>query len=67
MSNDTFVDSLVSVGPKQPGAGWCVYLKGVGEDTICVGPYANPALAKELAEKVKKYLAALIEQVRTAA
>jgi len=57
------VESLVRIDTKHPGEGWCVFLEGVDEEEVCLGPYANPSVAREQAEKIQKYLAALIRKV----
>src|SRR5438105_5020706 len=55
--------SLVTVDCKHPGEGWCVFLGGIGEQPVCIGPFENPAVAREMADKVEQYLEALIRAV----
>jgi len=54
---------FVSVGPKQPGEGWCLFLGGREVDTVSIGPFENQSVAEELTEKVEKYLGALVQAV----
>ena len=49
---------------KVPGGGWFVRLGEVIEPPVFLGPYENPAVARQDAEKVAQFLAAVIREAR---
>jgi hypothetical protein len=51
--------ALVTARPKTPGGPWFVELSARGAPTVYLGPYQNPACAREDAEKVRQFLKAI--------
>ena len=47
----------VTVRCKGPGGPWFVGLGGLGEPEVELGPYENPAVAREDAAKLRQFLA----------
>ena len=54
--------ALVNAVSKVPGGPWFVELPELVEPAVLIGPYENPSLAHEEAEKIRKYLAVLIRE-----
>ena len=50
----------VTVRCKVPGGPWFVGLGGVGGPEVDLGPYENPATAREDAAKLRQFLASMI-------
>jgi len=59
-------ESLVAVGALTPAGPLFVQLQGTAAEPIHFGPYENPDLAKKDAEKVRRFLAAVIREARAA-
>lgn len=58
-----WAESLVQYESDTPGGGWCVFLASVGEEqSVYIGPYDTPALAREMAEQMQSYLAAVVRE-----
>jgi hypothetical protein len=56
--------ALVEAGPKEAGGFWFVRLKELVSPEVLLGPYENPALAKEDAKRVRAFVAAVIREAR---
>ena len=50
----------VTVRCKVPGGPWFVGLGGLGGPEVELGPYENPAIAREDATKLRQFLALMI-------
>ena len=50
----------VTVHCKVPGGPWFVGLGGLGGPEVELGPYENPAIAREDATKLRQFLALMI-------
>lgn len=59
-------ESLVAVGAPTPDGPLFVQLQGTAAEPVSFGPYENPDLAKKDAEKVRRFLAAVIREARGA-
>jgi hypothetical protein len=59
--------ALVSAGAKEEGGAWFVRLQALGEEEVLLGPHPNPAVAREEADKVRRFVAAVIREARQAA
>ena len=55
---------LVTTMAKVPGGSWFVRLGEVIEPPAFLGPYENPAVAREDAKKVAQFIAAVICEIR---
>ncbi len=64
MSNDVAADaraeSLVRVRTRRPGGPWFIELVGALPEPVRLGPYDNPAIARNEARQLRTYLAALL-------
>ena len=58
-------EALVAVLCPCPGGSWFVRLGEVVEPPMLLGPYENPALAREDADRLRRYLAAVIRDAGT--
>ncbi len=54
--------ALVRVRSHQPGGPWFVELTGALQQPVSLGPYENPATAREHAQRIEQFLAALLRQ-----
>jgi hypothetical protein len=52
--------ALVRVRSRQPGGPWFVELTRASAPPVPIGPYENPAIAREQAQHIRDYLAALL-------
>ena len=59
--------SLVVARSRLPGAPWYVELTGLLEPPFLICPYVNPAVAREDAERIQEFGAAVIREARQAA
>jgi hypothetical protein len=57
-------EALVSWGSSQPGGPHMVRLQGLLDEPVILGPYLNPDLAKQDAARIRRFLAALIDEAR---
>jgi hypothetical protein len=57
--------TLISVGRKEHGTAWFVWLRIGGAPSVEFGPYLNHALAQDDAHKFRLFLAAVIREVET--
>ena len=53
---------LVSVGREGPSGGFYIVLRSPSGNAVYLGPYANPAVAKLEASRVRSFVAAVIQQ-----
>lgn len=58
--------ALVEARPDEPGGPWFVELRELTDPPLRLGPYANPQLAREDAENLRRFLAAAIQEARQA-
>ena len=56
------INALVIVAPLTPGGPLFVQLKGTAAEPVRFGPYENPDLARGDAEKVRRFLAAVLRE-----
>lgn len=54
------VENLVCAVCPQPGGPWFVELRNGAVATVRLGPYGNPALAREDAERIETFLEKLL-------
>ena len=54
--------ALVTAAAKVPGGPWFIALCELVEPPIFLGPYENPAAAREDAGKIRQFVAALLRQ-----
>jgi hypothetical protein len=52
----------VDVGRKVPGGPWFVELRELLDETLSLGPYPNPDVAREDAKRLRQYVAALLRE-----
>jgi hypothetical protein len=55
-------ETLVAVGRKVPGGPWFVELRKVLDEPVSLGPYPNPDLARQDANRIRQYVAALLRE-----
>jgi hypothetical protein len=60
-------EALVEAKNEEPGGPWFVELRELADPPVRLGPYANPQLAREDAQHLRKFLAAAIEEARQGA
>ncbi len=65
-SADPDVRSLVKVRTKVPGGPWFIELGQVVDEPVYLGPFANPATAREEARRVADCLGALVRTCQKA-
>src|SRR5947209_6564903 len=53
-------ESLVAVGPKEPGGFWFIRLQEVVSPEVWLGPYENPSLARADADRIRQFVAAVL-------
>jgi hypothetical protein len=57
-------EALVAAECPCPGGAWFVKLGELVEPPVLLGPYENPALAREDANRLRTFLAAVIREAR---
>ncbi len=57
---DARADTLVRVRTRQPGGPWFIELVDALPTPVRLGPYDNPAIAKDEARQLRAYLSALL-------
>ena len=55
-------NALVEVGRKVPGGPWFVELRELLEESVYLGPYPNPDVAREDVKRLRQWVAALLRQ-----
>jgi hypothetical protein len=63
-STEAWVEELVVARTKIPGGPWFVELRGMPSSPVFLGPYSNPAVAKEVAGEVRRFLADVLRSGR---
>ena len=59
-------DALVIVGREEPGRGYYIILRNPGGQSVYLGPYDNPDVARLEAGRVRCFVAAVIQEARNA-
>lgn len=54
--------AVVEARPRVAGGPWFIELKGPWRQPVRLGPYANPAIAREQADKIRELLTALLRE-----
>jgi len=55
-------EALVKVQPKVPGGPWFIDLGAPGDIALSLGPYENPAVARDEAKKLTAFLDRVMAQ-----
>jgi len=58
--------ALVVARSNVPGGPWFVELRELLPLTVCLGPYQNPSIAQEDAQRIREFIAAVIRETRRA-
>jgi hypothetical protein len=55
-------NALVELGRKLPGGPWFVELRELLAETVYLGPYPNPDVAREDVKRLREYVATLLRE-----
>ena len=61
---EQLAERLVTIPPASAGADHVVLLSAPGAEPVVLGPYQNPAVAKEKLAAVRQFVAAAVRAVR---